>query len=346
MRARLFVVSAVLALSACRDHGQEPAEPSATVPATASATSPGSATSTSDPVASGAATKPTDAPTSDTAAPTSTAPVEAQEHTWRWKDSPVGPMVVVVSVPRTAEKLPVLIAMHGLGESEKGPERGARGWLDDYRLDKALERLAEPPLNEADYQRLGGSSRRGELNAVLSAHPYEGLILVMPYTPNILEPDRSLDGADALGEFLVEQGLPKVHEQTPALTDPESTGIDGVSLGGRAALLVGLAHPDRFGVVGTLQAAVYPHEIDGIVSRVKSARTRDAKQQLRLLTSSGDFYRGTLTKLSKALTEERLDHHFVVVEGPHAYAFNRGPGVYEMLLFHDRALRSPLQIVP
>lgn len=258
----------------------------------------------------------------------------------------MGPMVVVVSVPRTSRRLPVLVAMHGLGESEKGPERGARGWLDDYRLDEALARLSDPPIQDADYQRLGGAARRDELNAVLSAHPYEGLIVVMPYTPNILEPDRSLDGADALGRFLVEEVLVKVREETPALTDAESTGIDGVSLGGRAALLVGLAHPDRFGVVGSLQAAVYPHEIDALVSRVKAARARNPTQQLRLLTSSGDFYRGTLKKLSRALTDDQLVHHFIVVEGPHAYAFNRGPGVYEMLVFHDRALRSPLQLDP
>ena len=32
------------------------------------------------------------------------------------------------------------------------------------------------------------------------------------------------------------------------------------------------------------------------------------------------------------------------VPGPHDYVFNRGPGVLEMLLFHDRALRrEPLE---
>ncbi|MEQ9323123.1 MAG: alpha/beta hydrolase-fold protein [Polyangiaceae bacterium] len=332
-----------MALAACRDHGGKPAEPTATAVATPATSGALPTTSAS---ARTAAAAPHASASVGVASPAPVAPTPARELTWRWDHTPVGPMVVVVSIPETDRKLPVLIAMHGLGESEKGPVRGARGWLDDYRLDEALERLASPPIQSADYQRLGGSARREELNAVLAAHPYEGMILVMPYTPNILEPDRSLDGADALGEFLVEEVLPKVHRQTPALSDAESTGIDGVSLGGRAALLVGLSHPERFGVVGTLQAAVYPHEIDDVVTRVKSARTHNPKQQLRLLTSSGDFYRGTLAKLSRALTRQKLVHHFIVVEGPHAYAFNRGPGVYEMLVFHDRALRNPLPIGP
>ena len=337
MRAHVFAVAALVAIVSCRDQGASPAEPSASV---AEAMTPGRSASAA-PVTSQGPVKPPPATSAEAVAPS-----PARELTWRWDDSPVGPMVVVVSVPATSARLPVLIAMHGLGESEKGPERGARGWLDDYHLSKALERLQAPPITNVDYQRLGGTARRRELNAVLDAHPYEGLIVVMPYTPNILEPDRSLEGADALGRFLVEQVVPKVHDETPALTETHSTGIDGVSLGGRAALLVGLAHPDRFGVVGSLQAAIYPHEIDGLVSRVRSARARNPKQQLRLLTSSGDFYRGTLDKLSRALTRERLVHHFIVVEGPHAYAFNRGPGVYEMLVFHDRALRNPLFVEP
>ena len=329
--AHALAIAGLFTLGACREQGTKPAEPTASAAPSPSVTAAPTATATA---------------TSNASALEPMPPTPARELTWRWKDSPVGPMVVVVSVPETAKRLPVLIAMHGLGESEKGPERGARGWLDDYALAKALERLSAPPLTNADYQRLGGEARRGEVNAVLDAHPYEGLILVMPYTPNILEPDRSLDGAEDLGRFLVKEVLPKVHAETPALTEVTSTGIDGVSLGGRAALLVGLTHPNRFGVVGSLQAAVYPHEVEELVARVKEARAQNPTQQLRLLTSSADFYRGTLGKLSRALTKDKLVHHFLVVEGPHAYAFNRGPGVYEMLVFHDRALRSPLQIDP
>jgi iron(III)-salmochelin esterase len=280
-----------------------------------------------------------------TAGPTSTAAEpeatnEAQELTWRWDDSPVGKMVVVVSIPATREPLPVLITMHGLGESRKGPDVGARGWLDDYGLARGITRLANPPITNADYQRLGGLSRRRALNESLIEQPYRGLIVVMPYTPDILAPDRSLDGAKDLGRFIIEVLLPRIHRDTPAIRTPEATGIDGVSLGGRAALLVGLEHAEHFAAVGTLQAAIYPHERDELVRRVGKARGVNPSLRLRLLTSDGDFYRGTLATLSKALETAGHDHRFDLASGPHGYAFNRGPGLFEMLLFHDRVLRK------
>ena len=78
---------------------------------------------------------------------------EATELTWVYPESPVGLMHVVVVIPerRAAEqRLPVLIAMHGRGEALKGPARGARGWVDDYWLPRAKERLRHPPLRSAD----------------------------------------------------------------------------------------------------------------------------------------------------------------------------------------------------
>jgi len=40
------------------------------------------------------------------------------------------------------------------------------------------------------------------------------------------------------------------------------------------------------------------------------------------------------------MTDAGVDNELAVIPGPHDYEFNRGPGVYEMLVFHDRALRG------
>jgi iron(III)-salmochelin esterase len=267
-------------------------------------------------------------------------PWPAAELTWRFPHAELGEMVVVVHVPATAQRLPVLVTMHGLGESEKGPERGARGWTDDYALPRALRRLGQPPLADADLEKLSSASRLATLNASLAAHPYGGLVVVTPYTPNILAGDRSLDAAEPLGRFLVDDLLPRVRRETPALSDPAATGIDGVSLGGRAALLVGLSQPQAFGAVASLQAAIYAHELDEITRRAATALAQNPNLRLRLLTSTGDFYRASIERLATQWKGRGLEHRLDVVDGPHSYAFNRGPGVYEMLLFHDRALRG------
>src|SRR5690606_6972762 len=66
----------------------------------------------------------------------------------------LGPMPTLVHVPaRTHEqqRLPILIAFHGMGESRKGPQRGVLGWLQDYALEETLHRLSAPPLTRGDF---------------------------------------------------------------------------------------------------------------------------------------------------------------------------------------------------
>jgi S-formylglutathione hydrolase FrmB len=287
----------------------------------------------------------TTATAAEPAPPPSSSPPPAPQRwsravlTWDYDTSAIGKTSVVVFIPHTTKPLPVLVALHGLGEAEKGASRGARGWIDDYGLLTAIERLHAPPLSSDDMMKLATSPYLASVNAELEAHPFAGLIVVCPYTPNILGGDRSLDAAQALGEHLVNEVLPRVWRETPALVNAASTGIDGVSLGGRAALLVGASHPKVFGVVGSLQAAVYDHELGALAGRLQAAKEANGALTLRILTSSHDFYQGPLTKLSKQLEGRGVHHEFVnVPRGPHSYAFNRGPGVYAMLMFHDTQL--------
>ncbi len=278
--------------------------------------------------------------TSASAIPASRKTWSTQELTWRYPDTPMGEMVVVISIPETRDPLPVLFAFHGLGEAQKGPERGARGWVDDYGLKRALGRLTSPPISSTDTEELAERTRLSQINQSLARRPYRGMVIVTPYTPDILSPSRSIDAAEPLGKWIVEELLPRVRRETPALPDAAATGIDGVSLGGRVALLVGLGHPTVFGAVGALQPAIYANDLDALTQRGVEATKQNPKLSLRLLTSRNDFYLDTVQHLGKRWRAWGVAHQLDVIAGPHSYAFNRGPGVYEMLLFHDRALRG------
>ena len=63
-------------------------------------------------------------------------PIEVRE--LRFDASPVGPEKAVVLFPRSTgdanERLPLLVALHGRGESLRGIDAGAYGWLRDYDL--------------------------------------------------------------------------------------------------------------------------------------------------------------------------------------------------------------------
>ena len=268
-----------------------------------------------------------------------------RELTWDYPESELGVMRVVISVPEHApsERLPVLVALHGRGEALKGPEAGARGWIDDYWLATMVERLHRPPLTLEDFRGFADEQRLSRLNASLAQKPYQGLIVVCPYTPDTLPADESIDKALPLARFIVDTVLPRVYRETPAIGSPETTGVDGVSLGGRAALGVGLLKPKSFAVVAAMQAALRSDHFEDIVRRAREAKAQNPNLYVRLLTSEDDYFLKANKLLAEALLAQGIHAELVNIPGPHDYMFNRGPGGYEMLMFHDRVLRGQLQ---
>jgi enterochelin esterase-like enzyme len=244
---------------------------------------------------------------------------------------------VAVYAPRGAEKRPLLIALHGRGESGRGVLAGALGWKDDYAIEPIDRRLRMPPLTREDLQGFARPERLDALNAALRASPYEGVCLACPYTPDLT--DRQLSGSRPFARFLIERLLPKLRSTLRATWERAQIGIDGVSMGGRLSLLVGLAHPEVFGSVGALQPALHVDEAPSFADLAAGAQTRGLRQ-LALVSSTGDPFLTAVRALSQELTRRSVAHRLTVTPGPHDYAWNRGPGGAEMLLFHERVSRG------
>jgi hypothetical protein len=251
-------------------------------------------------------------------------------------------MSVVVVMPARAEgeRFPVLLTFHGMGEARKGPAKGARGWIDDYGLLRAIERLRRPPLTADDLQGFAEPERLAKLNAALAKDPYRGLVVVNSYTPDVLRGDEPFSRVGPLAKFVVETLLPRAVRETPAFGTPQTTGVDGISLGGRAALAIALHNPEAFASAGGLQPAFDPHNGDAFAQRALAARKKNPSLSFRLLSSDGDYFLGPTKAISSAMKYAGVPHQLVVVPGPHDYPFNRGPAVYEMLIHHDRVLRG------
>ena len=268
-------------------------------------------------------------------------PLEAHELTWEFELGRWGRVPVVVTVPKrssASQRLPALITFHGRGETLKGPARGVRGWLDDYALERAMANLNDPPLSREDFGGMVSAARLATINEQLKRAPHTPLIVAMPYLPDMLKGEHAFSNASALAEMVVERLLPKLGAETPAVGVPASTGIDGVSLGGRAALLVGLSKPKAFGAVAGIQAAVDENELDRFADLAKRAQQENSGLSLRLLTSSEDYYRGVLVELQQRFERRGVESDLLIVQGTHSYAFNRGPGAIEMLLYHGQVL--------
>lgn len=259
-------------------------------------------------------------------------------------DSPaLGAQKAVVVVPRwggPTQRYPLLIALHGRGESNQGLRVGAWGWVHDYWLDRAIMNLRRPSLDSASLLGLTDESQLQRLNGSLAATPFRGLVIACPYTPDILS-EPSLAAAEPFAQFVQDALLPRMRAEFPVDPARSATGIDGVSLGGRLALLTAWARPRLFGAVGTLQAAIRGSEIAALVERARKAMPHaEGPLPVRLLTSQGDPFRLPLQALANGMQEAGLTVTYQVVPGPHDYEFNRGPGGHEMLLWHDRVLRG------
>ncbi|MCA9625683.1 MAG: esterase, partial [Myxococcales bacterium] len=254
----------------------------------------------------------------------------------RFASSPAYPEPELAAVLVEPEA-PVLIALHGRGEAGRGLEAGARGWRDDYDLDRARDRVLHPPLTEADFHGFVAPERLADLNASLARDPYRGLTVACPYAPALF--DRSVEGAAPYGRFLTDVLLPEVRNVARSPREPAQTAIDGVSMGGRLALLIGLSRPDTFGVVGALQPAIGVQEADQLADLAARAATQ-RPQALRLVSSDDDPFREAVIALGEALAERHLPHEVILTPGPHDYIWNKGPGSYELLLWHERRTRG------
>lgn len=267
------------------------------------------------------------------------APARGDVDVLEWSTDGFSSRAAIV-VPKWGKKgeLPILVALHGRGEAVKSPEVGALGWPRDYALTRAFARACAPPLTAEDYEGLADSARLQAENDRLAKRPFEGLIVVCPHVPDF---DLARDAKVAeLGRYLVESLLPRVRREVGGASGKERTGIDGVSMGGHLSLRIGLAMPDEFGAVGALQAAIGDERIDALTELARSARAKRASLALRLTTSRDDYYEEPNTALSEAWKRAGVAHDFADVPGPHDYIFNRGPGAFEMLLWHDRVLRA------
>ena len=259
-----------------------------------------------------------------------------------------GTQRVILTWPRRAqlpdgfwpnERLPVLIALHGLKEAQLVPSRGVLAWKVDYHLDDAFGALMHGNLTEANFGNLVTQARLNVVNAALRAHPFHGVIVATPYTPPLIDEPVGSDKVKRYGDWLAGPVLEQIRREVPAARTRLGAGIDGVSLGGRLALEIGFAHSDVFSTVGALQPAIQPDMIETFAAGAANALSHGNPQTVSLVTSEHDAGRDQALALANALRARHISHELLQTPGEHGYAFNRGPGGIEMLLFAERHLQ-------
>ena len=238
---------------------------------------------------------------------------------------------------KTDTPLRALVLLHGLGETGN-EELGIRAWAELYGLIAAYERLRRPPIARTlSRARYVSDERLEELNRSLEKRPFEGLMLICPVTPNPHKPGPAARTLDDYTQWLFDSLLPAVRERVGPFS---ALGIDGCSLGGYAALEVFLRRPAAFATLGSVQGAFGATQAERYATRITAALDGKRRVPIHLETSSEDPYRKANELLASRLEAAGVAATLRVPPGPHNQPWLREIGTLEMLLWHDRNLRS------
>ena len=335
--ARREWLAIAAALAACRKREEGPpvgiTDPS-TVPISGAPPSPSASAS-----ADAGVDAVDDAPYPATAPKETTANGELALYDWALPGDAKLSRRAVVLVPthlKQGERVPLLIALHGLAETAS-EELGAYAWVKKYGIGEGYAHARAPEtITREGLGNMATPARVSELRSELFARAFRGMVIACPYTPNIWKamatPDLVLDG---YAPWLFDVLLPRLRAETPM---NDRIGLDGVSLGGYASLGVGVRKMDAIHALGCVQAAVSSDTADRWSERIANAMKTHGARPLHLLTSTADAFREPVEALSSALKKRSVAHTFRLAIGPHDQPFLRGPGSLEMLLWHDRNL--------
>ena len=238
----------------------------------------------------------------------------------------------VLVVPRYLEpdaKLPVVVLLHGLGETTN-ERMGAYAWIERYGLGNSWQRLKRAPLERTSKRGEWTDARLAEVNQQLEKQPFRGLALVCPFMPNPSGPAE----VDAYAKWIETSLLPRVRKETQVHDDPDHTFLCGVSLGGYVSLEMLARLPHVFGAWAGVQTAIGTFAAPGYADRIAKGWSGKPHPML-LLTSTQDHWKASSEALAAAFKAKNLAATYRVVPGPHDQPWLQEAGTIETLLWLD-----------
>jgi iron(III)-salmochelin esterase len=248
---------------------------------------------------------------------------------------------VAIIVPRRPDRAmappegryAMLVALHDLRGAERGPSKGPMMWSVNFELPVAMGALEGGRLDRRNFNGFVTGEHLDAVNELLAKSPFRAPVVVSPYVPDLSAASEA--EMSRYADWIVDVVLPAVRDSFDGVArGREGTGIDGIGLGGRVALEVGLRKTDTFAAVGAIQPLLETDSARAVAERVEP----DAGQAIRLVTSEEDPHRAATLALSSGLRERSMPHVLVDTPGTHDIEYGRGAGAVELLRFHSSAL--------
>jgi enterochelin esterase-like enzyme len=231
---------------------------------------------------------------------------------------------------------PALLLFHGRGETTS-QELGIHAWRTRYGLEQWDARLRRPPLTLApEERRFIEPKQLKRLEASLVEKPYQGLVVICPFTPNARRTKKPERVLDRYSEWIEHTLLPAAREH--AAIDSNRIGVDGCSLGGYMAAEVFVRKPHLFRSFGVVQPAIGDYRAPRYARHLARALSAQTLRAIHLQTSTRDPYRGAVNALARHLRRQGARFTLDVLPGPHDQHWLRGAGTLAMLAWHDYTL--------
>lgn len=238
---------------------------------------------------------------------------------------------------REPPRLPLLLLLHGLGETTS-PELGIHAWSERYGLLEAYRRLRNPPVERTVAgTRYLSRDRATAIDRSLATQPFEPMVIVCPYMPR-LRRGAGPGPIDAYADWIETTLLPAVRARTRATASARGMALAGCSLGGFVGLEMLLLKPKLFGSLAGVQSAIQTAAAARYAMELKRAPEPEGGRRILIETSTKDPYRHANQAFSAELRRLGVPHDFLEPPGPHTQPWLRDVGTLEMLLWADRAL--------
>ncbi len=232
--------------------------------------------------------------------------------------------IVTPRVSSEAASLPVLLLLHGLGETNDA-DAGARAWPERYGLVSCLERLAQPPVRATQKRADLPADYAARVNGELADRALPPFAVVCPHMPNLQTPDAARGYLPFLRELLA---------ALPAPLDTSRVTLGGCSLGGFVSLECFLAAPDRFRGWAGVQNAIGVAGAPRYAERLAATKSRT----FFVATSTEDPYRAANEKLAAEIVARGVRVTSHTFPGPHDQPWLREVGTLALLHWFGRCV--------
>jgi len=181
-----------------------------------------------------------------------------------------------------------------------------------------------------------------QADAAITSGAIEPMLIVLPQGDTSDWVDhREAEDVPAWGDYLVFEVVDHVDAHFRTIASPQARAIGGLSIGAFGALVDGLEHPDRFGVIGAHSPSLYEDLSFGSGEQTSSedGELHAAGQQILLDIGSSDPWSERVAELHVQMTRGAIPHEWWNPPGEHSGDYWSAE-VPEYLHFYSEALAA------